>query len=83
MRLILLTSEEAAAAIEAIDRGDLEYRASDASIWWASDDAAKRMPYTQIALIDSTARVLRDQGETVSSLADLQLLLAEALAQPN
>jgi len=81
VRLILLTSEEAAAAVEAIDRGDLEYRGLHTSIWWGTDDAAKRMPYMQLALIDSTARVLRDQGETVNSLADLQLLLAEALCQ--
>lgn len=80
-RLILLTREEAAAAIEAIDRGDLEYRGLQASIWWGNDDAAKRIPYMQLALIDSTARVLRDQGETVNSLADLRALLAEALCQ--
>ncbi len=83
IRLILLSREEAWAAIDAIARGDLEYRGREASIWWAHDDAAKRLPYTRLALIDSTIRVLRDQGETVSSLLDLQLLLAEALAQPN
>ncbi len=83
VRLILLDRDEAAAAIEAIDRGDLEYRGRHASIWWGNDDAAKHMPYTQLALIDSTARVLRDQGETVNSLADLRALLAEALATPN
>ena len=81
MRLILLDRDEAAAAVEAIDRGDLEYRGRHASIWWGNDDAAKHMPYTQLALIDSTARVLCDQGETVNSLADLRALLAEALCQ--
>ena len=81
VRLVLLTQEEAVAAIEAIDRGDLEYRGLHTSIWWGTDDAAKRMPYMQLALIDSTARVLRDQGETVNSLADLRAMLAEALCQ--
>lgn len=79
MRLILLTMEEAAAAIAAIDRGDLEYRGHAASIWWGNEDAAKRLHYVQLDMIDSTARVLRDQGETVNSLADLRALLGEGL----
>lgn len=83
MRLILLTREEAAAAIAAIDRGDLEYRGHTALIWWGNEDATKRLPWMQLDMIDSTARVLRDQGETVDGLADLRALLVEALYEPD
>lgn len=79
-RLIMLDRDETAAAIEAIDRGDLYWRTDGKGlVWWGNDDAAKRIPYMQLALIDSTVRVLRDQGETVNSLTDLRALLGEAL----
>lgn len=83
-RLVLLTREETEAAIAAIDRGDLEYRPhayTGSLLWWShgDDSAAQRVPYMELALIDSTARVLADQGETVCSLADLRALLCEAL----
>jgi hypothetical protein len=84
MRLILLTEEEAKEAAAAIDRGDLEWRTgSKGLLWWAGEGAAKRVPYVFLARIDSTARVLRDQGETVNILADLRALLTEALEQEN
>jgi hypothetical protein len=79
-RLLLLTREQTTAAIEGIDRGELELRA-DLSFWWGTDAAAKRIPWTEIDLLTSTARVLYDQGETVNSLADLRALLTEGLAQ--
>jgi hypothetical protein len=79
-RLLLLTREQAAAAVAAIDRGDLELR-DDLSFWWGADGAAKRIPWSEIDLLTSTARVLRDQGETVNSLEDFRALLAAALAE--
>jgi hypothetical protein len=84
MRLILLTEEEAKEAAAAIDRGELKWRTDGKGLlWWADEGAAKGVPYVFLARIDSTARVLRDQGETVNSLADLRALLTEALEQEN
>ena len=78
-RLILLTREETQEAVAAIDRGGLEWRTGRPTLLWYGVGAA--MPWTQLRRIDSTARVLRDQGEAVNSLADLRALLSEALDQ--
>lgn len=83
-RLLLLTRDETQDAVAAIDRGDLVCREGKPSwIWWASEGAAKTVPYVFLAQIESTAKVLRDQGEPVNSLADLRALLTEALNQPD
>lgn len=84
LRLLLMTREETAAAVAAIDRGDLVYRPHEYTgslLWWGCDGS--RLPYAEMNLIDDAARVLIDQGETVNSLADLRSLLTEALLQPD